>query len=240
MPSSATFTGPGGADAHASIQRKIQALNTTTTGDMLYVGQIFRSRIRKRTLEGVDVDGAPFAAYSKNGPYYFYPNGEVGSTRRAAGTSRLTRDQVRQARSTATKGRFAKTGRIGVRTPFGIRYESYGAGKAAHGVANVNLYGMEQHTHMLDVILVKVGGVELDQSADMLMSNSDMAAFESNQPARDLEVGFYGPEAERARGNNEGNSKLTARRFFALNQQDLAVAEQAIGNRMEIRARNTA
>jgi hypothetical protein len=222
---SATFVGPNGEDPRLSINRTVQSLQTVTTGDMLYAGQLFRSKIRERTLAGTDVNGAPFAPYSIHGPYYLYPNrGSAGSNR--------------QARATAAKNRYEKTGRVGRRTPFGIRYDSYAAAKAAHGVANVNLYGMEQHTHMLDTILVKTGAIEASPELDIL-PDSEFAAFEQNSPATTLAVGFYGPEAARAQGNNEGNSNLPARNFFALNLEDLQLAEIAIGKRIQKRTKST-
>lgn len=235
MAATATFTGPNGQDARAAMEWGVRTATTPTTGDLLYTGQVFRSRIRERTLRGVDAQGAPFTAYSQKGPYYFYPNREVGSTGRSSGTRNFTQAQVRAARATAAKGRHAKTG--GTRTPYGIKYASYAAAKSAHGVANVNLYGMEQHTHMLDTMLVKAGGIEVGITADALMDNSEMAAFEQNQPATELALGFYGPEAARAKGNNEGiPGRLPKREFFALNDQDLMIGEQAIVERMSMRA----
>lgn len=225
---SATFTGPQGQDPVSAIHMTVDALTTITQGDLLYVGQVFRSRIRQRTFSGVDVNNAPFAPYSERGPYYFYPNGEVGAARGAAA----------QARATAAKNRFNKTGKIGTRTPYGIRYESYAAAKAAHGVGNVNLYGMEQHPHMLDSIIVRVEGSEVDQAAADLDFGSELAALEGGKTAAtELTLGFYGEEADRAKGHNEGNRYLPVREFFALNQEDLQLAETAIGERMEERAK---
>lgn len=192
---------------------------------MLYIGQVFRSRIRTRTFEGLDVNGQPFQAYSRRGPYYFYPNG--------------TSTKDRKARATAAQNRHVKTGRIGVRTPTGIKYESYAAAKSAHGASNVNLYGMQQHTHMLDTMIVKAGGAELDLAAGDFMGSgaAEMDAFEQNVSNGQLAIGFYGPEAERAKGNNEGTSKNPKREFFALSPEDLMIGERAVAQRMQIRAR---
>jgi hypothetical protein len=235
MAATASFTGPNGQDARAAMEWGVRTATTPTTGDLLYSGQVFRSRIRERTFRGVDVNGVPFTGYSTKGPYYFYPNREVGDTGKRAGTRNHTQAQVRAARATAAKGRQAKVG--GVRTPYGIKYASYAAAKSGHGAANVNLYGMEQHTHMLDTLLVKVGGMEIGVSADALMDNSEMAAFEQNQPATEMALGFYGAEAARAKGNNEGiPGRLPKREFFALNEQDLMIGEQAIVERMSTRA----
>ena len=58
-----TFTGPKGEPPEHHILRIEQAA-TITTEDVLYAGEILRSRIRQRTLAGLDVHGGPFIAYS--------------------------------------------------------------------------------------------------------------------------------------------------------------------------------
>lgn len=236
MAANASFLGPNRSDPGIAVRAEMEALKTATVGDLLYVGMGYRARIRQRTLAGVDVNGAPFAPYSTRGPYYFYPNRDSTSGRTAEG---------RKARATAAKGRHEKTGRIGIRTPTGIRYESYAAMKSALGRSGVDLYGAEQHTHMLDTLLVKAGGSESAFTAsEAMLFNSggqdEFAAFEANQPCTQLVLGFYGPEAERARGNNEGTSTVPKREFFALSQEDLEWGSKAIGTRMQIRARKAA
>ncbi len=226
----ATFTGPGGKPAGASIRATVHTLSTPTTGDLLAIGQAFRSRIRRRTQEGVDVDGVPFAPYSTNGPYYLYVNGAVGIAR--GGTP-----ETRKARATASRNRHIKTGRIGVRTPFGIKYESYAAAKTAHGRANVDLYGLQQHTHMLDTMMVRAGGSEVNGVAGELDFGSEFEAFENIAPATELQIGFYGPEAARAQGHNEGTGKLPRRRFFVLSTDDIQIGERMLGERMIARAK---
>jgi hypothetical protein len=222
MADAATFLAPGGQDPGTAIRATVSALTTVTVGDLLFVGQGYRSHIRERTFSGVDVNGAPFAPYSTKGPFYLYPN------KSATGD--------RKVRATAAAGRHAKTGRIGVRTPTGIKYESYAAAKAAHGSPGVTLYGMEQHPHMLDAIIVRAGGQEVS-GAGAGSFGSELEAFEGNSPCAMLALGFYGDEAERAKGHNEGTSKLPKREFFALNAADLAWGERAIAQRMQIRAR---
>lgn len=224
----ALFVGPSGQDAPTAIRVELQALTTITTGDLLYLGQIWRARIRTRTFQGLDVNGQPFVPYSTKGPYYFYPNGSSASGKTADG---------RKARATAAANRHKATGKIGIRTSTGIRYESYAAAKTAHGVSVVNLYGMEQHTHMLDTMLVKAGGAEVDMVAGEFMGGGgELDAFEQNVPCYQLAIGFYGPEAARAKGQNEGNSKTPQREFFALNTEDLQLGERATGQRMMLRA----
>lgn len=222
----AVFVTPNGSPASGAIRASMEAATTPTVGDQLYCGQIFRARIRKRTLDGIDVNGAPFTPLSTKGPYYLYPN------RDSAGGNR-------RAMATASRNRHRATGRIGFRTAIGIRYESYSAAKSAHG-SGANLYGLEQHVHMLDTLLVKAGGAESQPSEDGFNSPSDLSAFEQNYPGSQVTLGFYGPEAERAKGNNEGvpSRGLPKREFFALSTQDLQLGERAIAQRMVIRARN--
>jgi hypothetical protein len=234
---SATFTGPDGRPASVAIRRVIKALSTPTVGDLLAVGQGGRTAIRQRTARGIDVNGAPFAPYSTK-RFYFYPNGAVGSTRRVAGTRNLNQQQVQKARATAAAGRFKKTDKIGLRTPYGIRYDGgYAEAKAAHGRQNPDLYGLQQHTHMLDTMMVKAGGVELTSAGDSLDFGSELEASENIMPATEVTLGFYGPEAARAQGNNEGTRTVPKREFFALNSQEQTVAETILGRRMEARAK---
>jgi len=244
MADFATFLGPNGAPASAAIRATVAALGTITVGDLLYVGQGYKSRIRERTFAGTDVNGAPFAPYSERGPFYLYVNHDATGSRSVSGTGSLTAKQFNEkrksARATAAAGRFAKTGRIGIRTPTGIKYESYAAAKSAHG-SGVNLYGMEQHPHMLDLIMVRAGGSEVSGATGSFDFGSEFEAFSSNQPCTNLALGFYGDEALRAEGNNEGTGKGGIKReFFALNASDLAWGEKAIAERLVIRARAAA
>jgi hypothetical protein len=224
---SATFTTSSGGDAGAAIRQSLAALKVITVGDLLYVGEGYRSMIREDTFNGVDANGVPFAPYSTRSPFYLYPNGAVGRS-----------PAVKAAKATAAKNRFAKTGRIGIRTATGIKYESYAAAKAAHGVGSVNLFGMQQHPHMLDAMVVRAGGSEITQSAAGFMSGgSEMDAFQANQACNELAIGFYDDTAERAKGNNEGTSTIPKREFFALSQARIAWGERAIAERMLIRAK---
>lgn len=50
---SSTFTTPAGAAIHQSLT----ALTVVTVGDLLYVGEGYRARIRERTFAGIDVNG---------------------------------------------------------------------------------------------------------------------------------------------------------------------------------------
>jgi hypothetical protein len=94
---------------------------------------------------------------------------------------------------------------------------------------------MEQHTHMLDTMMVKAG--QYTTTEDVLEGDAISTASDQVQPAYELAIVFYGPEAERAKGNNEGNRYVPKREFFGLNAQDLAIGEQALGERMMARVR---
>lgn len=48
-------------------------------------------------------------------------------------------------------------------------------------------------------------------------------------------LGFYGKEAERARGHNEGTEKLPKRRFMDASQQDLQTMQNDIGDHIQAR-----
>ena len=220
MAQLATFLGPGGQDP-ITVVHNLELAFVPTQGDVLLAGQILRSRIVQRTQNGVDVNGAPFTPYESTHVFYFYPDGHSGRTR--------------EQRVSQTAGRYAKTGKLGKRTPLGIRYDSYAAAKAAHGRSNVDLFGMVQHPHMMNAMIVKAGGSELDMSADMLAGATDMDAFSQHEPCSQMHVGFYGEEAGRAWGHNEGTKHLPRRHFFDASPEDWRIMGEAMLNRMCIR-----
>ena len=213
--STIALTTTGGGDPFR-FMLELEGASRFTVDDGLYAGQLVRSIILERTARGVDVNGAPFAPYSTKGPYYLYPNRETGSGAH---------------RAVAAKNRLRATGGKssgGVRTPYGIRYDSYAAAKAAHGRSGVDLIGLDQHPHMLATILVRCGGAELGSGAAF-----DLTAETNAQPANEFEVGFYGPEAARAKGNNEGvpSRRLPARRFFDISKDEMAQIAAAVNAR---------
>jgi hypothetical protein len=61
----ATFTSTTGADPVTAVHNLMTAA-LPTEGDLLYALQRQRTRILKRTADGVDVDGASFEPYSPN------------------------------------------------------------------------------------------------------------------------------------------------------------------------------
>ncbi len=205
------FTAPGGGDPVQHMLRVGRAAQPTT-GDALYAGENQRTRILSRTERGVDYQDAPFAPYSTKGPYYFYP---------AKGQSLKARGKAAGRRSKATGG-------AGVRTPYGIRYASYGAAKAALGRGTVDLFGIEHHPHMLNAMAILAGSASLPfgQSA---------GGGENLAPVDAIQIGFWGDEAKRARGHNEGTAKLPRRRFLDASESDKAAMERDMGERIDRR-----
>jgi len=65
MASQVTFTSSTGADPIAALDIFIARSSKPSTEAMLYAGQRQITRIRQRTMQGTDVDGSPFAPYSK-------------------------------------------------------------------------------------------------------------------------------------------------------------------------------
>lgn len=218
------FTGPGGKDP-VEAARELEVAVQPTAGDLLLAGQILRSRIVQRTAQGLDADGAPFAPYSTKGPFYFYPDGGAGRTH--------------EQRAKQAAGRHKKTGKIGQRTRLGIKYDSYAAAKAAQGRGNVDLFGLVQHPHMLNAMVVKAGGAEIDQAGEGFFGGgSELDAFGQSTPTSQLHIGFYGEEAERAKGHNEGTKHLPRRHFFDASADDLKLMSDAMGQRMLARAKS--
>lgn len=213
-----TFRGPGGSDPVRSIIRLRDAAKVTI-GDALYAGQRQRSRILERTARHIDAEGRPFAQYSSKRPYYYYPTGKV----RRAGLS-IKQRQAQSGRMARQLGA-AKT-RLGIKFPGGYReFKLQGLGRSG-----VDLRGPRQ-PHMLASMLLKVGAVT-DRGGLALAS---VGAY--GQPANEIRLGFYGEEAIRAKGNNEGAGRLPRRRFFAASRQDIQFMQQDIGSRIAARIR---
>ena len=249
----ATFTGPGGQPASAFIRRLILAARPTA-GDCLLAGQIGRSNIRKRTLAGESAEGAGFVPYSEKGPFYFYPNKDaVGSIRGASAT-------VLKARATAAKGRWGalrlgkgvksltgsslkRGGLFGAsRTRVGIKFASYAAAKAAHGGDTVNLYGMEQHPHLLDGMIVKAGSAMSDPSQEMQdfgFAQNEASMLNSvsaySEPCDAFYIGVYDERSARGRGHNDGTSRLPRRHWLGLSEADMIIMRGTVIKRQQAR-----
>jgi hypothetical protein len=98
----------------------------------------------------------------------------------------------------------------------GEAFAPYSAGyakrkeKARGRTDQVDLYGIDQHPHMLNAML-------------------------SRATPEGFAVGFWGEEAARAEWNNEGAGRVPERRFFAASEQDVSDVHEAIGTRITAR-----
>jgi hypothetical protein len=205
-----------------------------TEADVLYAAGRQRERIVDRTYRGVDVNGNPFEPYSRNGPYYYYPNGRVGRTkaevqRNKNAVRRLMKitDVVAGHRWEAlmAAGRHAEAERASVggvktRDGQGIRFESYADFKASLGRRGVDLTG-PRAPHMLQMIEAKLRSV--------------------SHYVVEFVLGIYGDAAGRASGHNTGyNPRWKGRHqryFFGASTQDLQDMVGYILKRMKARLR---
>lgn len=179
-----------------------KAAASITVGDVLYALNRQKSRILDRTMKGVDVNGAGFAPYSTNGPYYYYP-GKASKNRSGAA------------------GRFAK--KVGgTKTRLGVKFASYAAFKASLGRSVVDLMGPSA-PHMLQAIVVRVAGRTITDGFSP--SGGDNRPIDGGVGAEAQgTIGIYGPEADRAEGHNTGAGHLPKREFFGFGAAD----EQAV------------
>lgn len=198
-----------------------------TEGDLLYAGQVQRSRILSRTERGEDVDGRPFAGYNTGRPYYYYPNGAAGAKRSDADLKR----------NKASVKRFAnKVGRTKTavtRSGLGIRFPSYDAFKRTYlGRGNVDLRG-PRAPHMLQELVVRAGSSER-AGFDRQISLEDHPA-----PATEFTVGIYGPAAARANGMNSENRPkgMPRRHFIGSSERDNQALSFEIARRVNRRLR---
>jgi hypothetical protein len=115
-----------------------------TAGDLLYAGEREKTRILNRTLKGLNFLNRPFAPYSRNGPYYYYPQ---------SGGSRAERTAI----SFRFQVRLGEGGGKTTRSGLGIKFENYEAFKKGLGRMNVDLMG-PRAPHMLQSLAVQVQG----------------------------------------------------------------------------------
>ena len=102
--------------------------------------------------------------------------------------------------------------------------------KKLDSASPVNLFGFEQHPHMMNAMVVLTEGLRLE-GGESAAEN----AGANLEPAQYVEIGFYGEEAERAKIHNEGTGKMPQRRFFDATQEDLDLMSLAIEERQEAR-----
>ena len=166
-----------------------------TVADATYALERQKTRILDRTARGVDVNGSPFAPYSTKGPYYYYPNGRVGTSRftdrqNRAAASRLKRKLATGTVRTDSGVRLTRSGK-------GLRFDSYAAFKGWLGRSAVDLFG-PRAPHMLQAMIVRITGA----------------------PVTEGRIGIYGAEAERASGHQYGTRKLPQRKFLGASADD--------------------
>ena len=182
------------------------------------------SRILERTAQGLDFEGKPFAPYSRNGPFYYYPSTQRGRsffptegrlTAIWAGRSTFRAEYFRVLGAAAKRFTRKVTANGGTTPGGGVKFESYAAFKAALGHGAVDLTG-PRAPHMLQALVVKV------------------------RSALEGAIGIYGGEAARAGGHHDGNpkTKLPRRRFLGANPQDQRAMIADIVDRAQARARD--
>jgi hypothetical protein len=181
-----------------------------TQADATYALERQRTRILDRTARGVDVDGAPFKPYSTKGPYYYYPNGRVGTSKFSDRQNRAAASRLKRklARGSVVSDGGVKLTRSGK----GLRFDSYAAFKRWLGRSVVDLFG-PRAPHMLQALVVKIGGA----------------------PVTEGRIGIYGDEAARASGHQYGTRNLPKRRFLGASTEDLKLVVADILNRIKER-----
>lgn len=188
-----------------------------TAGDCLYALNRQKTRILQRTARGVDVHGNPFAPYSTNGPFYWYP-GKSAANRQAA-----------------AKRAAKKVG--GQATRVGVKFKSYADFKRSLGRSTVDLLGARA-PHMLQAIVVKVGGLLLGSDrVSGLIASGGIRGLSAEAPVTTAAIGIYGPEAERAEGHNSGSGRLPKREFFGASEEDARLIAEDIGANLRARLR---
>ncbi len=196
-------------DPSGVMARWKQAVQITPP-DATYALERQKTRILERTARGVDVNGSPFAPYSTKGPYYYYPNGRVGTSnftdrQNKAAASRLTR-KLQSGSVRADSGvRLTRSGK-------GLRFDSYAAFKGWLGRSVVDLFG-PRAPHMLQAMIVRISGA----------------------PVTEGRIGIYGQEAERASGHQYGTAKLPQRKFLGANIEDRGLVKDDILARIKAR-----
>jgi hypothetical protein len=117
----------------------------------------------------------------------------------------------------------------------GVNFAPYSEGYAKRkakqlGHADtVDLFGPDAHTHMLNAIVFKGGGLE------QALDNSNASV--NLEPINYFEIGIYGDEATRAQAHNEGLGNMPRRHFFDVNADDITAMERGMASLQESRAK---
>lgn len=228
-----TFKTSGGSDPMKFVL-DIAAASKPTVSDALFAAQRQRSRIVKRTLSGVDVDGASFEPYDTTRVFYYYPNGRVGRDKFTIKKNKSAVNRLLRITTGPTEFRSEYQGYEGVggtktRSGQGIRFESYADFKASIGRAGVDLTGPKA-PHMMQAIMVAVNGRSFG-TQDSSGGGSDTA--------EEFTVGIYGETAARAKGHNTGFNprwrRRHQRRFIGASAADLTAIVGDIRGRISAR-----
>ena len=157
-----TFRSSGGGDPLRVVISLREDLGPRRN-DLAYALERQKTRILDRTyIQGADVDGAPFAPYSTNGPYYYYPNGHAGAAgkqytvkQRKAAVNRLLKITAEVSSIRSEYMGSSSAGGVKTRSGLGIRFESYADFKASLGRRGVDLTG-PRAPHMLQALTVHI------------------------------------------------------------------------------------
>lgn len=236
MPDFPTFTGPGGSDPFEFTLRMVHAAKPNIY-DAMYGGEVLQSKIWERTALGLDCHANMFDHYAISPPYYYYPTGKVGKL-----LSKLT-TKTRQGQRDRT---FRALGKVGERTHLGIKFPG-GYSQFKHeglGRSYVDLMG-PRGPHMLERMQVRIpelgsSDIQMTMQGDvwqMLEAKQQMGGMDAAL-ASTVEIGWWGEEALRAKGNNEGTGRNKVRNFFpvhGLPDDYRALMENAIAARIAAR-----
>lgn len=163
-----------------------------------------RAAILDRTFRGVDGNEKAFHPYSTKGPYYWSPNRAGKSIKQQKASIRYYLRQTNKVSTSlyGTSGERSSVGGVQSKTGLSIRFESYADFKQSFGRGlNVDLFGIENHTHMLNTIVVRPA---------IPIANGFQVS-----------MGIYGSESDRATGHIEGTRTLPVRNFWITSEKDL-------------------
>lgn len=193
-----------------------------SAGDLALVGQLIRADIREKTAAGLDVDGASFAPYKTDRPYYY--NASSAGGKFAAGSESSIRAAAKRLH-----GKLEAKDRAGQLsgTRRTVKFESYDAFKEAFGRDNVDLQGVAA-PHMLDAIVVRVNG-------------QDVAEGESvSGKADEVVVGIFDSRAAAIASGHTTDERpkgMPKRRFFGVSKEARERSVELLRERILLRTR---
>lgn len=163
-----------------------------------------KTTIVERTNSGVDGQGNAFHPYSTKGPYYWSPD-HHGQTikQRKASVGHYLRQTTKIGNLLAgTKAERSSIGGVRSKTGLSIRFESYADFKQSFGRPNVDLFGIINHPHMMNGIIIQPTTGTPDHLS--------------------IAMGIYSDDlSERASGHVEGARFLPKRDFWQTTEKDM-------------------